>query len=372
MNIDRNNYEEFFILYLDNELSASDRRLVEEFAAANPDLQAELDLLMQSKLTPDMDITFSGKDALLKTENELSAGTTSMLLYIDQELPSSEKTSFEQWLAQNPAAQKELNLLQQTKLQPEHIVFPYKESLYRQEERRVIPIRWWRMAAAAVLLLGISSAAFMFNQNRQAKTGLAETGNTEKASIAQTNGATTKKTASSQVEPAQTDQAAVTPNGTEHSNTEPNNTSADHIHQSVNGTTDIAPSSRSNKHNTDAGQQTATTGSDQAPANNSFQEENEYVVAKRTQINELVNSTSYSSGEFAADPSLTVHKQINPLPAVTQEDDQSLDIIDDESGKKNRHRGFFRKITRTFEKRTNIKATDGDDRLLVGGLAIKF
>jgi hypothetical protein len=42
------------------------------------------------------------------------------------------------------------------------------------------------------------------------------------------------------------------------------------------------------------------------------------------------------------------------------------------AGKKNKLRGFFRKVTRTFEKRTNIDPTDQDNRLLVGGLAIKL
>jgi hypothetical protein len=370
MNIDRNNYEEFFILYLDNELSASDRRLVEEFAAANPDLKAELDLLTQSKLTPDMDITFSGKESLLKTETGISADTTSMLLYIDQELSSTEKASFEQWLAQNPAAQKELSLLQQTKLQPEHISFPYKDSLYREEERRAVPIRWWRMAAAAVLLLGVSSAAFMFNQNRHTKTGLAESGNTEKVSIAQTNGSGTKNTSSAPTQLPQTEQKEAI-NGQESSDREQTTASTDHLTLPLNKTTDFASSGQNgNKINTTQ-QPTVRAAGDHLPENKNIQDETDYVVAKRTQMTELIDNNAYQTSEFVADPSLTVHKQINPLPAVTQEEDQSLEIMD-EPGKKNRLRGFFRKITRTIEKTTNIKATDGDDRLLVGGLAIKF
>jgi hypothetical protein len=37
MNINRHNYEEFFILYMDNELGSEDRRLVEEFVQKHPE-----------------------------------------------------------------------------------------------------------------------------------------------------------------------------------------------------------------------------------------------------------------------------------------------------------------------------------------------
>jgi hypothetical protein len=45
--------------------------------------------------------------------------------------------------------------------------------------------------------------------------------------------------------------------------------------------------------------------------------------------------------------------------------------FDQPNGKKSKLRGFFRKVTRTFEKRTNIDPTE-DDKLLVGGLAIRL
>ena len=43
----------------------------------------------------------------------------------------------------------------------------------------------------------------------------------------------------------------------------------------------------------------------------------------------------------------------------------------EEGGKNKKNRGFFRKLARTFEKRTNMTASD-DDKLLVGGLAFKL
>jgi anti-sigma factor RsiW len=65
------NYEEFFLLYVDEELDSTSRREVEEFAAANPALQQELNLLMQATAEPEHDIVFPDKSLLYKnTETE--------------------------------------------------------------------------------------------------------------------------------------------------------------------------------------------------------------------------------------------------------------------------------------------------------------
>ena len=44
------NYEEFFILYMDNELNEEQVKMVDEFLAAHPDLKAEFEILMSTKL----------------------------------------------------------------------------------------------------------------------------------------------------------------------------------------------------------------------------------------------------------------------------------------------------------------------------------
>ena len=67
MNITRHNCEEFFILYLDNELSSDDRTRVESFVNENPDLKNEFELLLQSRMTPDHELVFDGKQQLFKT-----------------------------------------------------------------------------------------------------------------------------------------------------------------------------------------------------------------------------------------------------------------------------------------------------------------
>lgn len=372
MNIDRHNYEEFFILYLDNELSAEERSRVEDFAAANPDLKVELNLLLQSKLVPDTDLIFNGKEELLKHADGIGSHnyTEWLLLYTDNELDPAQRSSLEQWIAQNPTAQQELSLLQKTRFQPdESVVFPYKQSLYRTEERRTVAIRWWRMAAAAVLLLGVSTAAFMFNQKRKADP-IAAGGNGTVTSgpVAQINTSAGKD--SHNVAPVENtgansaaDATAVNTTGTAAANTgEEPSSKIDNIDNKKAAQPDAFVVNK-----VESKQETAT------PVNaDPVTEENNPVVKRTTDMSEVLdNSRSVANVDLNADPSLTIQKQITPLPGVTQEDPEALDIVN-QSGKKNRLRGFFRKITRTFEKTTNIKATDGDDRLLVGGLAIKF
>ena len=47
-NINRYNYETYFLLYADNELSAIEKNSVDEFVLSNPDLGEELGMLLQT------------------------------------------------------------------------------------------------------------------------------------------------------------------------------------------------------------------------------------------------------------------------------------------------------------------------------------
>ena len=70
MNINRHNYEEFFLLYVDDELSATDRKAVDVFVQQNPDLQGELLLLLQTVIKADEDVL--EKKNWLYREEEIS------------------------------------------------------------------------------------------------------------------------------------------------------------------------------------------------------------------------------------------------------------------------------------------------------------
>ena len=162
MNINRHNYEEFFLLYADNELPADQRRAVEDFVEQNPDLKEELNLLNELRLEPDTTIFFDNKESLLQPVNfkddaaPITEDEEKILSFIDLELSAAETTELNQKLADNPGLRTELELFTKTKIRPDlSVVFPDKSLLYRssQEKTRVIRMTWVRVAVAAAIIL---------------------------------------------------------------------------------------------------------------------------------------------------------------------------------------------------------------------------
>jgi len=166
--INRNNYEEYLLMYLDGELSPSDIKMVEAFLETNPDIKDECLLLQQTILQPET-IEFPAKHTLYRKAEGISLINYHeyFLLYIDNELSLSEKQSVETFVLQNPKLQDEFTLLKQTVLPKEHIVFENKEILYRKEEKKrpiIISLRWASLAAAAMIGL---IALIIFNTGNE-------------------------------------------------------------------------------------------------------------------------------------------------------------------------------------------------------------
>ena len=375
MNITRHNYEEYFILYMDNELTQAERRMVEDFVLLHPDLKEELDLLQQFKLTPDTSIVFSGKEELLKGQEasmvNLSNYEEYLLLYTDNELNPAQRAAVEQFAAENLAVQKELNLLRFTRLQPEVVEFPDKASLYRREEKvRAMPVRWWRAAAAILILaLGLSTVWMISRRSDEAAVAGTSPGKEQiksPAPILPENGK---------------EELAVTKD-----TVQPGNSLQMQQNKLATNSTDITPADRKMKRTIQ-------------PANNQPQPDNKDALASHQPDNKSnnlpvpVNNPNVNNTQNAVAvqsvPANNNPKGILTKNDVTKKAGSSPDIkpgfdfavanpheqtpeIEENTGKKNKLRGFFRKVTRTFEKRTNIDPTDQDNRLLVGSLAIKL
>ena len=380
MNITRHNYEEYFVLYLDNELGSEDHRRVELFVQENPDLKEELDWLLQSRVVADACVVFNNKEQLMKTSGIDSINANNyqewLLFYTDNELSAEQKIMVEQFVATHPAIKAELDILQKTIFHPdEEIVFPGKKILYRKEEKvRVVAIRWWKIAVAAALLIAISTTAFIvFKDNIKegfAYRDLPGIKSTNEDAVVEQKGVTKilpdPITAENKKE--QIKKGAVVINNPVAITAQKNiATKEKNIHPSalsIKEGTPVVVNNKEKKKTNDLPQPIYN------PNVNKVVEENNPVA----KIN------------ISEKRSLTVPKETNSMSSVTPNSSQpldhviaaaskgSVDPIEDaeQPGRKNKLRGFFRKITRTFEKNTNIKATDDEDRLLLGGLAIKL
>src|SRR5215470_6627285 len=102
--INRHNYEEFFLMYVDNELTVQQREEVELFVRQNPDLQSEFEMLQHIKLTPEDEIMFAHKTDLLKIKDSIGMDNYEeyFLLYIDNELNEENREAVEKFVLQHP------------------------------------------------------------------------------------------------------------------------------------------------------------------------------------------------------------------------------------------------------------------------------
>lgn len=174
MNINRHNYESFFLLYADRELSAAERTEVELFVELNPDLTEEF--LQAQELTLPADEIKIDKTALLKSEDHISALEEKMLLYIDGELDEKNSAELEAMLEDDAELKKTFNLFKKTKLDPADAGgFINKSLLYRKEKTPLISIRTLRWAAAAIFLGAGLFAGSRFLENGQKKINTEET-----------------------------------------------------------------------------------------------------------------------------------------------------------------------------------------------------
>jgi hypothetical protein len=372
MRIDRHNYEEYFILYMDNELDADDRRMVEAFAQLHPDLKEELELLLHYKLIPDTDVMFTGKEELLKLNGE-SIITASdceewFTLYIDNELTSAQKKLVEQFIANHPSLKKELDNMQRAKLQPEQVAFPDKESLYRKEEKvRPLVPRWWRVAAAAILILGIGVATYSVLNKKPGNTKNDIAKDTDQNNSIQNPVAPKQQNTAGINSPAENtapDISSEKKNNDADKTARPDNTLAESKNERIVNDKKSGDPVIINKD-----EPVIAENKNDKPSNNLPEPEDNPYLRKPSQNND-VTGIGDKKALTDNDVTLPVSKPSDYINAKsTTPGDESFAETD---GKKNKLRGLFRKVTRTFEKRTDIEATDDDERLLVAGLAIKL
>jgi len=362
MNIDRHNYEEYFLLYIDNELSVDQKKQVELFVQENPDLEEELVMLMQSRLIPDDSIVFDRKHLLMKEGDaqhsnsfiNLNNYEQWLIMYVDDELSAGEKLTVERFALTHGHVQQELGLFQQAKLQPEELVFPNKEILYRKEKTvRVISIQWWRVAVAAVLIIsaGITVYSVLINKNNTAGTVKEIT----KTTIAKKETPPVNSVVPDKQQP----------------NVIPDQQQEQQMSASV----------PARKQSNEKGkiQEQSRQENNQQLAYNSLEKATEATEVHQPTAIEINRTTEQPKMSEAVALDDKMHKEnINTDPvtkAGVETPDKSStsdDAVQYASNAENKKfRGFFRKATRLIERTTNINAAD-DDKVLIGGMAINL
>ncbi len=150
--IDRYNYEEFFLDYLEGNLNDSEKKNLESFLALNPDLKEELDEMCLIELEEE-NITFD-KSSLKQIPFETDFEDF-CVAKLEGDLEQEEEIAFTKYLNDNLIGKAQYQLYEKTKLTADFdIIYPDKEELKRKE-RKIIP--YWMISgvgiAASVLLL---------------------------------------------------------------------------------------------------------------------------------------------------------------------------------------------------------------------------
>ncbi len=170
MIINNDNYEEYFLLYADNELSKDQRIMVEAFIADRPELQKELAEILLTVQKPETDTLLPDLSFLLKSEEELFIHSDNFeerfVEYHDGELNEHQKALTASYINKHTDTQEGFSLIGIARLEPEtQIVFPHKERLYRNAATvRSLFIKY--AAAAAIAALAISGIYYLADDNR--------------------------------------------------------------------------------------------------------------------------------------------------------------------------------------------------------------
>ncbi len=136
MTINRNNYEMYFLDYLEGNLDPVMEEELKTFLANHPDLSAELE---QYRIIPlsAPDVHFSNKHQLRKNPSEPLVDPAGQfaefaIAFHEHDLSNREREVFERYLAENPEKRKELDQYARVYLHPDlSVTFPSKSGLKR-------------------------------------------------------------------------------------------------------------------------------------------------------------------------------------------------------------------------------------------------
>ena len=158
MKITRENYEPFFLDFLEGNLKVDQIDQFLDFLNQNPDLKEELQAFENINI-PEEKMVFSGKNQLYRSFGEpKSENDNRIIAYLEGDMIPEDRILFEDELTVNPELEKEYNLYGKTQLVPDKsVTFPEKHKIHRKSGTAIL-VNWMARIAALILLLwGINS-----------------------------------------------------------------------------------------------------------------------------------------------------------------------------------------------------------------------
>lgn len=132
--INRSNYEEFFIASTENLLSDEQKQKLNAFLNEHPALQDEFLLYQKCKLQAE-EFCFEKKESLKKEMITAQNREEFFIRAIENQLSEAEQTALNQFLQKNPDEKKEFEMYRKTILVPERVIFPWKSQLKKKESK---------------------------------------------------------------------------------------------------------------------------------------------------------------------------------------------------------------------------------------------
>lgn len=172
MNINRNNYEEYFLDFVEGNLNDKQIKEVKLFLVQHPDLENELNDFKIVKLIPET-LKFPEKEFIKKNSEEdvIEINNSNYLFYfvasIENDLSEDQQIVFENYLSERPDKQKEFEICQKSILKPEKNIIFFDKDVLRKKAgkktglRRMFP--YISAAASLLIIFGIYSSIKKFS-----------------------------------------------------------------------------------------------------------------------------------------------------------------------------------------------------------------
>ena len=153
--ITRQNYEEWFIDYLDGHMNPERKQLLFEFLNHNADLKAELESMRSFVMPVAESVSFPDKFRLFMMANtnlELPESDYLLIKQMEEGLSENEQARLNELTQQYPGLKKDELLYNQTRLAPTAIDYPRKKTLVHRRAGWIWPAS---QAVAAAILIGV-------------------------------------------------------------------------------------------------------------------------------------------------------------------------------------------------------------------------